>query len=221
MTEIVPQLLPIEKSFHQKINIIKTNIIKMFNYRGFIEEKNIEKYKKKLIENNNEDFEYVLELDTDKNVNTTIKSKKIVIKIFNYKISSINKSSEIGEFISKYYDDYKFIIVESINSKSEKILMSYQTDFEIFKIDELMICIVEHVLVPKHEILSQDEGKMVLQEYCARKRDMPLIFSNDPVARYYNMKAGEICRIIRPSVLTGETPFYRIVIKSNVLKAKT
>ena len=159
--------------------------------------------------------EIILELDNNTNVNSTISNKKIIIKILNYKISSVNKSSEIAEFITKYNNDYKFIIVEAINSKSEKILLSYQTDFEIFKFTELMICIVEHILVPKHMILSQDESNQVLQEYCARKRDMPFIMSNDPVARFYNMKPGEICKIIRPSILTCDVPFYRIVIKTN------
>ena len=70
-------------------------------------------------------------------------------------------------------------------------------------------------------ILSQDESNLVLQEYCARKRDMPFIMSNDPVARFYNMKPGEICKIIRPSILTCDVPFYRIVIKTNIMKAKT
>ena len=70
-------------------------------------------------------------------------------------------------------------------------------------------------------ILSQDETNQVLQEYCARKRDMPFIMSNDPVARFYNMKPGEICKIIRPSILTCDVPFYRIVIKTNIMRAKT
>ena len=221
MSKIIPQLLPIEKSYTQKLDLVKTNVVKMFVQRGFINNENIEKRTKKLIDIHSEDNEYTLELDNATNVNSTILNKKIIIKILNYKISSVNKSSEIAEFITKYNNDYKFIIVEAINSKSEKILLSYQTDFEIFKFTELMICIVEHILVPKHMILSQDETNQVLQEYCARKRDMPFIMSNDPVAKFYNMKPGEICKIIRPSVLTCNVPFYRIVIKTNIMRAKT
>ena len=221
MSKIIPQLLPIEKSYTQKLDLVKTNVVKMFVQRGFINNENIEKRTKKLIDIHSEDNEYTLELDNATNVNSTILNKKIIIKILNYKISSVNKSSEIAEFITKYNNDYKFIIVEAINSKSEKILLSYQTDFEIFKFTELMICITEHILVPEHIILSQDETNQVLQEYCARKRDMPFIMSNDPVAKFYNMKPGEICKIIRPSVLTCDVPFYRIVIKTNIMRAKT
>ena len=84
-----------------------------------------------------------------------------------------------------------------------------------------MINIVDHVLVPKHIVLLKEEGDAVLQAYRAKKRDMMLIRTTDPVARYYNMKAGEIIKIMRPSVMTVEAPAYRLVIKSKDNKAKT
>lgn len=221
MTTEVPQLLPIEKSNYQKINMIKTNIIKMFYHRGYIKFENLQKSINKLVEQENDDYEYILTLDVDTNYNTTIKDKQIIIKLFDYKISSINKTSSIGEFITKHNNAYKFMIVDDINSKSIKIISGYSTPCEIFKISELMLCIVEHILVPNHKVLSKDETNIVLNEYCAKKRDMPLILTTDPVARFYNMKPDEICRITRPSILTVEAPFYRIVVKSKEFKAKT
>ena len=201
--------------------MIKTNIIKMFCHRGYIKEENLQKSIKKLVDQENDDYEYTLTLDVDTNYNTTIKDKQIIIKLFDYKISSINKTSPIGEFITKYNSVYKFMVVEDINSKSVKIISGYSTPCEIFKISELMLCIVEHILVPNHKVLTKEEANIVLNEYCARKRDMPLILTTDPVARFYNMKPDEICRITRPSVLTVEAPFYRIVVKSKEFKAKT
>lgn len=220
-SQIIPQLFPIEKSHYQQLNDIKTNIIKMFTNRGYIKEENRDKYIKKFISEENDDMEYIIALDNDTNYNTTIKNKKIYIKIFDYKISSVNKNSPIGEFLSKYYDEYKLLIAENINQKSEKIIASYKTPCEIFKIGELKINIVEHILVPKHNVLTEEEAKIVLQTYNAKKKDMPLISSTDPIARYYNMKADDICKIERPSVMTCTAPFYRIVVKSKVLKAKT
>ena len=220
-SQIIPQLLPIEKSHHQQLNDIKTNIIKMFVNRGFIKENNFNKYVKKFISDENDDMEYTIMLDVENNYNTTIKNKKIFIKMLDYKISSVNKNSPIGEFLSKYHDEYKLLVVENINQKSEKIISHYKTACEIFKTAELKICIVDHILVPKHVVLTQEESKIVLETYNAKKKDMPLISSTDPVARYYNMKADDICKIERPSVMTCTTPFYRIVVKSRVLKAKT
>ena len=220
-SQIIPQLLPIEKSHHQQLNDIKKNIIIMFKNRGLIKEENVDKYVKKLISDENDDMEYIINLDFESNYNTTIKNKKVFIKMLDYKISSVNKNSPIGEFLSKYHDEYKYIIVENINQKSEKIISHYKTACEIFKTAELKINIVDHILVPKHIVLTQEESKFVLETYNAKKKDMPLISSTDPIARYYNMKADDICKIERASVMTCITPFYRIVVKSKVLKAKT
>ncbi len=220
-SQIIPQLLPIEKSHHQQLNDIKRNIIVMFKNRGFIKEENVEKYIKKLISDENDDMEYIINLDFESNYNTTIKNKKVFIKMIDYKIASVNRNSPIGEFLSKYHDEYKYIIVENINQKSEKIISHYKTACEIFKTAELKINIVDHILVPKHIVLTQEESKLVLETYNAKKKDMPLISSSDPIARYYNMKSDDICKIERPSVMTCTTPFYRIVLKSKVLKAKT
>lgn len=219
--QLIPQLLPIEKSHHRQLNDIKGNIIIMFKNRGFIKEENVDKYIKKLISDENDDMEYIINLDHETNYNTTIANKKVFIKMLDYKISSVNKNSPIGEFLSKYHDEYKYIIVENINQKSEKIISHYKTACEIFKTAELKINIVEHMLVPKHIVLTQEESKKVLETYNAKKKDMPLISSTDPIARYYNMKADDICKIERPSIMTCITPFYRIVVKSKVLKAKT
>jgi DNA-directed RNA polymerase subunit H (RpoH/RPB5) len=219
--QLIPQLLPIEKSHHRQLNDIKGNIIIMFKNRGFIKEENVDKYIKKLISDENDDMEYIINLDHETNYNTTIANKKVYIKMLDYKISSVNKNSPIGEFLSKYHDEYKYIIVENINQKSEKIISHYKTACEIFKTAELKINIVEHMLVPKHIVLTQEESKKVLETYNAKKKDMPLISSTDPIARYYNMKADDICKIERPSIMTCITPFYRIVVKSKVLKAKT
>ena len=223
MADIVPQLLPVEKSLHQQLDIIKTNIIKMFNYRGYINDDNVKRYTDDLIKKSNDEHEYIINFDNEYNnsLSTSIPSKKIIVKMFDYKITSVNKNSPIGEFITKNNSMYKFIIVDDINHKSEKSIASYQTECEVFKTSEMMICIIEHILVPKHIIFTQEQGKQVLDEYCAKKRDMPFIMSTDPVAKYYNMKPGEICKIIRPSKLTCDAPFYRIVIKSKSKKVKT
>lgn len=217
----IPELLPIEKSHHQQLNDVKTNLIKMLVNRGFINEDNQNDYIKKIIKEENDDQEYIVKIDNDSNYNTTIPNKRIYIKIFDYKITSINKNSPIGEFISKFEQEYKILIVQDINQKSEHMIQDYNTESEVFKIRELMFNIVDHVLVPTHIVLTQQQADAVFEAYRAKKRDMMLIRTTDPVARYYKMKPGEIVKIIRPSVMTCEAPVYRLVIKSKDNKAKT
>ena len=71
--------------------------------------------------------------------------------------------------------EYKVLIVQDINQKSENTIESYSTQSEVFKINQLMINIVDHVLVPKHIVLSKEETDAVLEAYRAKKRDMMLI----------------------------------------------
>lgn len=219
--KFIPELLSVEKSSYQQIIDVKNTIIKMFVNRGFIKEENKEKYIKKLVSDENDEMEYIIHLDNSKNYNTEIPDKKIYVRIFDYKIPSINRNSPIGEFISKYDKEYKFIVVQDINTRLEDIIELYQTQVEIFKFNKLQSDITEHILVPKHIVLTKEEGDKVLEAYRARKRDMPLIRSNDPVAKYYNMKPDEIVKIIRPSPITGESIAYKYVIKSKDTKAKT
>jgi DNA-directed RNA polymerase subunit H (RpoH/RPB5) len=219
--KFIPELLPIEKSIYQQINDVKTTIIKIFTNRGFIEKSNRDKYIEKIIKDENDDLEYVINLDNSKNYNTEIKNKKVYVKIFSYKISSVNEKSPVGEFLKKYNKEYKFIVVQDITAKTEETINLYDTQVEIFKFNKLQSDITEHELVPLHEVLTKEESEDVLESYRARKRDMPLIRTNEDVARYYNMKAGEITRIYRPSPLTCEAVGYRLVIKSTDSKVKT
>ena len=142
-----------------------------------------------------------------------ITNGNIKIKFFDYKITSTAKGSLISEFIIKNNEDYKILIVEDINNKSEKNIYSYDSPIEIFKFTDLQMNIVDHELVPAHFVLLPDEAEIFLKEYNAKKKNMPLILTSDPIAKYYNMRHGNICKIIRPSVSSGESVYYRLVIK--------
>ena len=204
-------LLPVEKSNNQKLNDVKTNLIKMLVNRNFINRENEKNKIKELIENTSD--EIIIKLDNISNYNTVITNGNIKIKFFDYKITSTAKGSLISEFIIKNNEDYKILIVEDINNKSEKNIYSYDSPIEIFKFTDLQMNIVDHELVPAHFVLLPDEAEIFLKEYNAKKKNMPLILTSDPIAKYYNMRHGNICKIIRPSVSSGESVYYRLVIK--------
>lgn len=211
----------VEKSFLEKVNAVKTNLIKMLVNRKFIEKKNESEYIKNLIKDTNDDMEFMITLDHDKNYNTDIPKKRIYIKFIDEKITSTGKNSPIGEFIKHYIDDYKIAIVKDSSLKIEKQLESEATQIEIIEFDRLLINIAEHDIFSEHIVLTKEEGLRMRQEYNAQKKDMPYIKSNDAASKYYNMKPGDIVKIIRPSLLTGYSVSYRLVIKSNDAKVKT
>ena len=209
----IPELLPVEKSYNIQINNVKTNIIKMLYNRGFILFENIDKYTKKLIDNNDDnELEFIINVDNDSNYNTQIVNKKIYVKFFDQKIISISKNSQIGNFISKYFDDYKLIIVESINPKTEIAINNYKTQTEVFKFSSLTYNVIDHVHVPKHIVLTDEDAEKVKNEYNATNKNLPLIYASDPIAKYYNMKQNNICKIIRYSKVSAKSVYYRICV---------
>lgn len=82
---------------------------------------------------------------------------------------------------------------------------------EIFTMKQLSINITKHSFVPKHSLLSDDEVKELLKTYQCTKSQLPRLDRKDPVACYYGMKPGDICKIERPSETTGIYYYYRLV----------
>ncbi len=71
---------------------------------------------------------------------------------------------------------------------------------------------LEHELVPKHEVLSQEEVVELLRSLGVRPEQLPWIRASDPVARELGVKPGDIVRIIRKSPTAGESIAYRFVV---------
>lgn len=89
-------------------------------------------------------------------------------------------------------------------------------NMQIFKIEELLINVSKHNLVPRHiPIRAPDEIKKILQIYSLKTpQQLPLILSSDFQARYLAMKPGELVRIERPSPSAGTYVLYRCCHKA-------
>ena len=83
--------------------------------------------------------------------------------------------------------------------------------YEIFSMKNLMFNITHHEIVPQHILLTQEEADMILKQYQTTRTQLPKLLTTDPVAKYYGMKAGDVCKIIRQSPMTGESYYYRIL----------
>lgn len=81
------------------------------------------------------------------------------------------------------------------------------------KDDKKEFSIMEHNLVPKHEILEPEEIQKVLEQYHVKPHQLPYILSTDPAARGLNAKPGDVIKITRKSEVAGVTVYYRYVVE--------
>ena len=81
-----------------------------------------------------------------------------------------------------------------------------------FSVDTIVVNPLKHVLVPKHEILPQDQHKPLMDSmYITSKTKFPEIkFHIDPIARCIGAVPGDIIKITRPSSSAGESIIYRV-----------
>ena len=192
---------------HKNPNDIKLtvleNTVKMLIERGLLTEEkgaaDLEKFLKSK------------EIDTVYHIHTT--GKKTVVKILPYKITAISKSFGLRVFLDKYPDQHKIVIVNDMSKKAVQFIIHNYEDTEIFNEKDLMLNLVDHVDIPKHIPLTEDEKESVFKQYNCTVKQLPKIKDSDPVSRYYNVRPGTLFKILRPSETGGVVPFYRLVKK--------
>ncbi len=67
-------------------------------------------------------------------------------------------------------------------------------------------------MVPRHEILSEDEVREVLERYEVDRSQLPKIKADDPVCIEIGAKVGDVVKVTRKSATAGEAVVYRLVI---------
>ncbi|KAI8084927.1 RNA polymerase [Halteromyces radiatus] len=102
----------------------------------------------------------------------------------------------------------------SLTASANKVMQSLPSKhtLESFHENELLVNITHHVLVPKHEVLTNEEKAALLQRYRLKETQLPRIQHSDPVARYYGLKRGQFVKILRESETAGRYVSYRLCI---------
>lgn len=107
------------------------------------------------------------------------------------------------------------VVQEAMTSHAKQALKETSTlglTMEHFQEAELLVNITEHVLVPKHVVMTDGEKKELLKRYKLKDVQLPRIQLNDPVARYFGLSRGQVVKIIRPSETAGRYVTYRLVV---------
>ena len=78
--------------------------------------------------------------------------------------------------------------------------------------DEKTLDIFQSELVPKHQLLNQEEKSELLKKYNITVKQLPRIKEEDAAVSLLNAKKGDIIKIERRSQAAGEYFYYRVVV---------
>lgn len=201
------KIFQIEKNNEDIRKTVLTNLIKMLTERKLLQSENFDENIKNILNVVPDDLTYKIKLDSEK-------QETIIVRIIPQKITSISKQSNINEFLNAFYDSHKIVIVKGISTKAHQYIINNYNRTEIFLEEFLMINLIDHQFVPRYELIDHetDDFKKFCQIYQCKKRNIHKLLINDPVTKYYNLKKGDIVRIIRPSETTGYSASYRLVV---------
>lgn len=112
------------------------------------------------------------------------------------------------------YDLTILIIREKISQNNMKQLNALNIPFQVFLLKELQFNISKHILVPKHEVIRDpEEIKTIMDKLSLKsvksKTQLPIIQRTDAMARWLNLRSGDIIKISRPSPTSGVYVTYR------------
>ena len=118
------------------------------------------------------------------------------------------------EILSK--DDELLIIVkDDINDSIKNMLVHIWNSQKIFvsiiSLKRLQYNILNHNLVPKHIIMTEEEKIDVKKKYnVIDDSKFPEISRFDPVSTLIGLRPDNLCKIIRPSKTSITSEFYRL-----------
>jgi DNA-directed RNA polymerase subunit H len=119
------------------------------------------------------------------------------------KLQKAMKDTEVDKAIVVTDGRYTHAVKQGARKKKIELLPKTFPAFDLFL----------HKLVPKHEILSDQEKQQLLTDYKVQPYQLPQISSADPTVKAIGAKPGDILRIIRRSQTAGEHHAYRYVVE--------
>lgn len=207
------------------LNILETSryvILDMLRLRGFNSEKydNFSRNELEIMKNNIKKNNYEIEpIDMIAQHNSIDKKMFIKYLIFS-KIRIGNLKTLLNEMIENEIisnnDDVILILGDKINNHNifnnliDLFLKSHNIFIQIYSIMNLTINISKHERVPQLRILDEEETSGILKKYEVSSADkLPLFNRTDAQAKFYGVRSGDLCEIIRNSETAGIYTSYR------------
>ena len=106
-------------------------------------------------------------------------------------------------------------IMNKFKSKNIKLDNEYNLkhfkNIQILDINSLTNNLLEHNLVPKHEVIrNKTDINKILEDCNANISQLPIILKNDIIAKLIRLSPGDLCKITRNNNKCGINYFYRV-----------
>lgn len=106
-------------------------------------------------------------------------------------------------------------IMNDFKSKDIKLGNEYNLkhfkNIQILDINSLTNNLLEHNLVPKHEVIrNKTDINKILEDCNANISQLPIILKNDIIAKLIRLSPGDLCKITRNNNKCGINYFYRV-----------
>jgi DNA-directed RNA polymerase subunit H (RpoH/RPB5) len=106
-------------------------------------------------------------------------------------------------------------IMNQLKSKNIKLGNEYNLkhfkNIQILDINSLTNNLLEHNLVPKHEVIRNKEDiNKILEDCNANISQLPIILKNDIISKLIRLSPGDLCKITRNNNKCGINYFYRV-----------
>lgn len=195
--------LNIRKSAIEIREIVLANVYYMLIDRKYLKPNNetLLNLKKKIT---NENVSFSSDYDISYNIHVKFLSE-----------ANIGKKQNLVKLLD-YTNKLNHYILIIIDKKISKFLKDFKriSNIEIFEYEELYMNVTDHILVPNHSLLNKEDSEKLLNQYNCKLEQLPKILKTDRIARHYNMKIGNICKIERCSEVTGKSISYRQVVNA-------
>jgi len=157
------------------------------------------------IQHSKNDSSVFVKYNITKNLNTTIINDDIE---FLYNAEQKLKPSDQLIYIVKGEPN------ETLMNTLKEVFIQQSIFITIYNLERLLFNILEHTIIPKHIILTNEQKQEVMKEYnIKRDKEFPEISRFDPVAIAIGLRPHQLCEILRPSKTTIYTKYYRVCVQ--------
>ena len=102
-------------------------------------------------------------------------------------------------------------VIDEMKKNKYPLEKKHFRNVTLFDVNNLTNNVLKHRLVPEQSVIrDRQEIQNILEETNCNTKQLPIILKGDIISKYLRLSPGDICKIKRKSVKTGEYYFYRI-----------